>query len=54
MKNKQELINENWIPVPEELWPKVAEYCNNDVIATEETFNILQERLNKKTGKEWK
>ena len=26
-------------PVPEELWPKVAEYCDNDVIATEETFN---------------
>lgn len=26
-------------PVPEELWPKVAEYCDNDVIATEATFN---------------
>lgn len=25
-------------PVPEELWPKVAEYCDNDVIATEATF----------------
>ena len=26
-------------PVPEELWTKVAEYCDNDVIATEATFN---------------
>lgn len=26
-------------PVPEELWPKVAEYCANDVIATEAVFN---------------
>lgn len=25
-------------PVPEELWPKVGEYCCNDVDATEETF----------------
>lgn len=25
-------------PVPEELWPKVAEYCDNDIIATEATF----------------
>lgn len=25
-------------PVPEELWDKVAEYCENDVIATEATF----------------
>lgn len=25
-------------PVPEELWPKVAEYCDNDVIATEKVF----------------
>ena len=25
-------------PVPEELWPKVAEYCDDDVIATEATF----------------
>lgn len=25
-------------PVPEELWPKVAEYCDNDVIATEAVF----------------
>lgn len=24
-------------PVPEELWPKVIEYCQNDVIATEKT-----------------
>ena len=29
-------------PVPEELWPKVAEYCDNDVIATEAAFNHLQ------------
>lgn len=26
-------------PVPEELWTMVAEYCDNDVIATEATFN---------------
>lgn len=26
-------------PVPKELWPKVAEYCDNDVLATEATFN---------------
>ena len=25
-------------PVPEELWVKVAEYCDNDVIATEKVF----------------
>ena len=29
-------------PVPEELWNKVADYCANDVIATEATFNALQ------------
>lgn len=29
-------------PVPEELWPTVAEYCDNDVIATEAVFNHLQ------------
>ena len=28
-------------PVPEELWEKVAEYCDNDVIATEATFHHL-------------
>lgn len=28
-------------PVAEELWPKVAEYCDNDVIATEAAFNYL-------------
>lgn len=28
-------------PVPEELWIKVAEYCDNDVIATESAFNYL-------------
>ena len=26
-------------PVPEELWGRVAEYCDNDVIATEAVFN---------------
>ena len=26
-------------PVPEEMWEKVAEYCDNDVIATEAVFN---------------
>ena len=29
-------------PVPEELWPKVAEYCDNDVIATEAVFNHIK------------
>ena len=29
-------------PVPEEQWIKVAEYCDNDVIATEKVFNHLQ------------
>lgn len=29
-------------PVPEELWPKIAEYCDNDVISTEATFNARQ------------
>lgn len=29
-------------PVPEEMWVKVAEYCDNDVIATEAVFNHLQ------------
>lgn len=29
-------------PVPEELWPKVAEYCDNDVIATEASFVYLK------------
>ena len=28
-------------PVPEELWEKVAEYCDNDVLATEAVFNHL-------------
>ena len=28
-------------PVPEELWVKVAEYCDNDVIATEAAWNYL-------------
>ena len=26
-------------PVPEEMWTRVAEYCDNDVIATEAVFN---------------
>ena len=30
-------------PVPEELWPKVAEYCDNDVIATEAVFNARRQ-----------
>lgn len=29
-------------PVPEELWHKVAEYCDNDVIATEAVFDARQ------------
>ena len=29
-------------PVPEELWEKVAEYCDNDVIATEAVFDARQ------------
>lgn len=29
-------------PVPENMWVKVAEYCDNDVIATEAVFNHLQ------------
>ena len=28
-------------PVPEELWTKVAEYCDNDVLATEAAFDYL-------------
>ena len=28
-------------PVPEEKWLKVAEYCDDDVLATEATFNYL-------------
>lgn len=28
-------------PVPENLWSKVAEYCDNDVIATEAAFDYL-------------
>lgn len=30
-------------PVPEEMWEKVAEYCDNDVIATEAVFDARQE-----------
>lgn len=29
-------------PVPENLWPKVAEYCDNDVIATEAVWDATQ------------
>lgn len=29
-------------PVPEDMWVKVAEYCDNDVIATEAVFNYLK------------
>lgn len=29
-------------PVPEEMWTKVAEYCDNDVLATEAVFNHCQ------------
>jgi hypothetical protein len=29
-------------PVPEEMWAKVAEYCDNDVIATEAVWNATQ------------
>ena len=29
-------------PVPKEMWIKVAEYCDNDVIATEAVFNHLK------------
>ena len=29
-------------PVPQELWTKVAEYCDNDVIATEAVFDARQ------------
>ena len=30
-------------PVPEELWPKVVEYCCNDVVATEAVFNARKQ-----------
>lgn len=29
-------------PVPEDMWEKVAEYCDNDVLATEAVFNDRQ------------
>ncbi len=29
-------------PVPEDMWDKVAEYCDNDVLATEAVFNHLK------------
>ncbi len=29
-------------PVPEDMWVKVAEYCDNDVLATEAVFNARQ------------
>lgn len=31
------------MPVPEDMWPKVAEYCDNDVLATEAVFNARQQ-----------
>lgn len=33
-------------PVPEELWIKVAEYCDDDVLATEAVFDHLEEDFN--------
>lgn len=32
-------------PVPEELWTKVADYCVNDVVATEAVWNARQEDI---------
>lgn len=29
-------------PVPEEMWEKVADYCTNDVVATEAAFHFLK------------
>jgi hypothetical protein len=29
-------------PIPEDMWIKVAEYCDDDVLATEATFNYLE------------
>ena len=37
--HNQELVLPWDQPVPEEMWTKVAEYCDNDVIATEAVFN---------------
>ncbi len=37
-------MNVNWNEdIPEELWPKLAEYCEHDVIATEAVFEATQE-----------
>jgi hypothetical protein len=33
-------------PVPEDMWERAAEYCGNDVIATEETFNATKADYN--------
>ena len=33
-------------PVPEEKWEQVAEYCDNDVIATEAVFEARQADFN--------
>ena len=33
-------------PVPEEMWERAAEYCANDVVATEETFKATQADYN--------
>lgn len=32
-------------PVPEELWPKVSSYCDNDVLATEAVFEHLHDEF---------
>lgn len=41
-KIKHQELGLSWDePVPEELWPKVAEYCDNDVVSTEAAFNYL-------------
>jgi hypothetical protein len=33
-------------PVPEDMWERAAEYCGNDVVATEETFDATQADYN--------
>ena len=33
-------------PVPEDMWARAAEYCGNDVVATEETFDATQADYN--------
>ena len=36
-------------PVPEEMWLKVAEYCDDDVLATEAVFNHLKSDFDTRT-----